>query len=203
MIKDDELILVRNRNNGWTGYTLPDSNVRRSFAPEEEKKIPYGELRSLQYAPGGDYILKNLLIVENKFALEQLNMTVEPEYFYTEKDIRDILFKSDNMDAFLDFLDYATDGAIEIATNIAVKERIPDSRKREALSKKSGLNIDNDIKVNEIMDAEDEKKDEEKPKERRVKIEESDKPKRRTEAPKVEPTSTGSGSKYKIVSVKE
>ena len=184
MMKDDTLIVVRNRNNGSTGYTLPDSNVRRLFAPAESKKIPLGELRSLQYAPGGDYIIKNLLIVEDKEALEALNMKVEPEYFYTEKEIRDLLLNK-SMDEFLDFLDFATQGAIELAKDIAVREEIPDSRKREALSKKTGFNIDNAIQINRIMDEPEEEKVEDKPKERRVKNEEKtpETPQRRTAAP--------------------
>lgn len=184
MMKDDTLIVVRNRNNGSTGYTLPDSNVRRLFAPAESKKIPLGELRSLQYAPGGDYIIKNLLIVEDKEALDALNMKVEPEYFYTEKEIRDLLLNK-SMDEFLDFLDFATQGAIELAKDIAVREEIPDSRKREALSKKTGFNIDNAIQINRIMDEPEDEKAEDKPKERRVKAEEKkpETPQRRTATP--------------------
>ena len=179
MIKDDTLVVVRNRNNGSTGYTLPDNNIRRSFAPGEEKKIPFAELRSLQYVSGGDYILRNLLIINDKEALDALNMKVEPEYFYTEKEIKDLLLNK-SMDEFLDFLDFASQGAIEIAKDIAVKEQIPDTRKREALSKKTGFNIDNAIQINKIMDAdeEDEKNAEAQTKERRVKPKEEN-----TEAP--------------------
>lgn len=167
-----KLIDVRNRNNGTTGYTLPDSNVRRFFSPGEVKKIPFDELQSLQYADGGDYILKNLLVVEDKEALEKLNMSVEPEYFYNEQKIREMLFNAE-MDAFLDFLDYAPEGAIEIAKDIAVKEQIPDTRKRKAISEKTGFNIDNAIMVNNVMNTEDEASTEkEEKKERRVKIEE-------------------------------
>lgn len=180
-----KLVAVRNRNNGTTGYTLPDSNVRRSFAPGETKKISMDELRSLQYAPGGDYLLTNLLIVEDNDALEELNMRVEPEYFYDEKKIKDMLLNAE-MDAFLDFLDYAPEGAIEIAKDIAVKEQIPDTRKRKALSKKTGFSIDNAIMVNEVMDAEDEPKAEEPKKERRVKPAETAAPTgRRTATPEV------------------
>ena len=195
-MKDDALVVVKNRNNGSTGYILPDSNIRRSFAPGEIKKIPLGELKSLQYAPGGDYILENLLIVEDKEALDALNMKVEPEYFYNEKKIREMLLSAE-MDAFLDFLDFANAGAIEIAKEIAVKEKIPDSRKRKALSEKTGFNIDNAIRVNEIMDEEDKEAKKEETKERRVKVEESKTPARRTATPEAKPASTPS---YNVVS---
>lgn len=196
-MKDEELVIVRNRNNGSTGYTLPDSNVRRLFAPGESKKIPMAELRSLQYAPGGDYILRNLLIVENAAALDDLNMKVEPEYFYTEKEIRKLLFESDNMDAFLDFLDYATSGALEIAKDIAVKEQIPDMRKRQALSKKTGFNINSAIMVNEVLNVEEQENAEAPSKERRVKptAEESATPQRRTAPLDVQKSSP----KYNVV----
>lgn len=198
MIKDDTLINVRNRNNGTTGYTLPDSNVRRSFAPSETKKIPFGELRSLQYAPGGSYLLDNLLIIEDKEALDLLNMKVEPEYFYDEKKIKDLLYTG-SMDEFLDFLDFATAGAIEIAKDIAVKEEIPDNRKREAISKKTGFDINNAIMINKIMDTEDEKSEEEKP-ERRIKEDAETAPKRRTAVPSMPSTSAPSAPKYNVIS---
>lgn len=202
MIKDNDLINVRNRNNGTTGYVLPENNVRRSFAPGEIKKIPMSELRSLQYAPGGNYILSNLLIIEDKSALDELNMKVEPEYFYTEEEIRDMLFNK-SMDEFLDFLDFATKGAIEIAKEIAIKEEVPDTRKRKALSEKTGFNIDNAIKINEIMDAEPEEKAEgEDKKERRVPTEE--KPSgRRAATPEVKVVSKTASPQYKVVNKKE
>lgn len=202
MVKDDTLINVRNRNNGSTGYVLPDSNVRRTFAPQETKKISLGELRSLQYAPGGSYILDNLLIVENQEALDALNMKVEPEYFYDEKKIRELLLTS-SMDEFLDFLDFATSGAIEIAKEIAVKEQIPDIRKREAISKKTGFNINNAIMVNEIMDAEDEAPKAEEKTERRVKTESVSGNQRRAAVPQVtipSQNTTPVTPAYKVVS---
>ena len=181
-IKDTDLIQVRNRNNGTTGYTL-DGNFHRDFSPKETKKIPFSELQQLSYAPGGQYILDNYLVIENQEALNLLNMNVEPEYFYNEDKVKEILFTG-SINAFADFLDFAPKGAIEIAKNIAIKEQIPDIRKRDMLSKKTGLNINNAIMVNEIMDADDDK-EAEAPKQRRVQVEEdnSSTPHRRTEVP--------------------
>lgn len=166
MIKDDTMVVVRNRDRGAVGYTL-DNNFHRNFEPNESKKVPYSELAALQYAPGGAYILEHFLVVEDKTALEALNMTVEPEYFYTEADVRKILLEPNNMDEFMDFIDFAPEGAIDIAKDIAVKEQIPDVRKREALSKKTGLNINNAIMVNQVMN--EGEGEAEAPKERRVK----------------------------------
>lgn len=180
MIKDTDLIVVRNRNNGKTGYTL-DNNFHRDFSFQEEKKIPFEELKRLSYAPGGKYLLDNYLVVENQEALDLLNMKVEPEYFYDEKKIKDMLLNAE-MDAFLDFLDYAPEGAIEIAKEIAVRNQIPDVRKRKAISEKTGFSIDNAIMVNEVM-ADEEAPKEEPKKERRVKTEEAKPTSRRVKLP--------------------
>ena len=48
-------------------------------------------------------------------------MEVEPEYNYTEEDIRNLLLNG-TLDQLKDFLDFAPTGAIEIAKNIAVEE---------------------------------------------------------------------------------
>ena len=193
MIKDTDLVSVRNRNNGITGYTL-GNGFNRDFNVGETKKVPFSELKELQYAPGGPYILNNYLVVESKEALDALNMNVEPEYFYTPEKIEELLFKG-GYDEFADFLDFAPAGAIDIAKNIAVAKEIPDMKKREMLGEKTGLNISNAIMVNHVMNEEDDKKEEEK-KERRVKVEESAEepkekaPERRTAAPKYNVVST-------------
>lgn len=190
MVKDNDLIVVRNRNNGSTGYVLEDRGIRRTWEYGETKKIPFEELRAFSYLTGGLYCLNNLLVIEDKDALEALNMEVEPEYYYTEEDIRKMLFEG-SIDAFADFLDFAPEGAIEIAKSIAINEQIPDTRKREMLSKKTGLNINNAIMVNQIMDSEDDA-EEEAPKQRRVQVEEKkSETGRRTAAPA-----------YKVVSTK-
>ena len=182
MIKDDTLITVRNRANGSVGYST-ESNPHRRFEPNEVKKIPFVELKQLQYGKGGQYALDNLLVIEDKEALDLLNMNVEPEYFYTEDSIKDMLLNG-SIDAFADFLDFAPDGAIDIAKDLAVKLEIPDVRKRNMISEKTGLNITNAIMVNKVMDEED-NKEAEAPKQRRVQIEElnTEVKQRRTETP--------------------
>jgi hypothetical protein len=194
-----KLISVRNRNNGSTGYTIPEKNLWRSFAPGETKQIPLEELQELQYQPGGDYMLKNLLIIEDKDALDALNMQVEPEYNYTENDIRNILLNG-TLDQLRDFLDFAPAGGIEICKDIAVKEEIPDVRKREIISQATGFDINSAIMVNKVMDAEDEKPQEQK-KERRVAVAEGTK-QRRVAVPETSSSAEEkpAAAKYKILS---
>lgn len=154
---ENEMVIVTNRNNGYTGYQIPDTGVSRNFAPGESKRISKEELMQLSYIEGGEYLLKNYLIVNNDKALEELNISVQPEYYYTEEEIKELLMTG-SLDQLEDTLNFAPDGVIEIIKDMAVKMELPDTRKRKMISEKTGFNIDNAIRVNEVM-AEDQVKD--------------------------------------------
>ena len=154
---ENEMVIVTNRNNGYTGYQIPDTGVRRNFAPGESKRISKDELMQLSYIEGGEYLLKNYLIVNNDKTLEELNISVQPEYYYTEEEIKELL-TTGSLDQLEDTLNFAPDGVIEIIKDMAVKTELPDTRKRKMISEKTGFNIDNAIRVNEVM-AEDQIKD--------------------------------------------
>ena len=192
------LVSVRNRNNGNTGYSIPDRGIWRNFTPGETKQIELEELQQLQYQPGGDYTLRNLLVIENEEALEALNMDVEPEYNYTEDDIRKLLLDG-TVDQVKDFLDFAPEGAIEIAKDIAVKEEIPDVRKRDAISEATGFNINNAINLSHALADDDEEEKIESKKQRRAEVpgaaSKTETKERRTEAPAT--------PKYKVVEKKK
>lgn len=147
----EQLIKVTNRDNGYVGYGIPDTGVRRKFAPGETKEIPLSELKALQYVPGGDSVLKDLLVINNRDALSALNMTVEPEYFYSEEDVEKLLFEG-SLDQLEDALNFAPEGVINLIKDIAVKKEIPDMRKRDLITKMTGFGIQNAINVNHILE---------------------------------------------------
>lgn len=188
---ESKLIDVRNRDAGSVGYSIPDRGVWRSFAPGETKKIQLEELQALQYVPGGEFTLKHLLMVNDKDALSVLNMETEPEYFYTEKEVKELL-TTGTLDQLKDCLDFAPEGVIDLIKKIAVDIKLPDTLKREAIEKKTGFSINNAIMVNQVMDAENEVKEEPKAARRTAPIAtEEEKTARRTTLPK-----------YNVVSVK-
>ena len=155
MIKDDTLINVRNRNNGTTGYTLVDgAKETRLWAENEVKKITFAELKRVSYLPGGAELLRDYLVIEDPAAIEALNVGIDiqeqPEYLYTENEIRDLLFNG-SLDELKDFLDFSPDGGIEIAKQIAVNEELPDMRKRKIISEATGFNINTAIEINDMM----------------------------------------------------
>jgi hypothetical protein len=151
-MEENAFVNVTNRDSGQVGYTLPDKNLHRTFAVGETKKISLEELQQLSYVSGGEYILKNCLIVNNTDALSALNLEVEPEYFYTETEVRKILTEG-SLDQLEDCLNFAPDGVLDLIKKIAVEEELPDTRKRKLISEKTGFNIDNAINVNHIVDA--------------------------------------------------
>lgn len=151
----EKIVEVTNRNGGWTGYTVPDLNITRNFKPGETKKIPFEELWSLQSVPGGDFILHNCLIINDTDALSQLNMeNLEPEYFYTEAEVRELL-NSGSLEQLEDCLNFAPDGVIDLVKTIAVQTELPDTRKRKLIYEKTGVNIDTAINLNNMMAEED------------------------------------------------
>ena len=189
MIKDDTLINVRNRNNGTTGYTLADgAKETRLWAENEVKKITFAELKRVSYLPGGAELLRDYLVIEDPAAIEALNVGIDiqeqPEYLYTENEIRDLLFNG-SLDELKDFLDFSPDGGIEIAKQIAVNEELPDMRKRKIISEATGFNINTAIEINDMMKDNGVEEDAAPKKQRRVAKEAeaapaSEKPTRRT-----------------------
>jgi len=148
MLENNTIIKVKNRDNGTVGYVIPDlGNLHRSFQPHEEKDISYEELKKLSYLPGGNVILKDYLIIENEDAVAELLGEVEPEYNYTEEDIKNILERG-SVDQLLDALDFAPSGVIDLIKDMAVKIELNDVRKREAILQKTGFNVTSAIEIN-------------------------------------------------------
>ncbi len=148
MIDKNTIVSVTNRDNGNVGYTIPDLGINRTYHPGETKKITMDELYKLSYLPGGMILLKDLLIVDNPEALaEVLNQNVEPEYYYTEADVKELLLNG-SLDQLKDCLDFAPEGVIDLIKDFAVKLEINDIAKRDTISEKTGFNITRAIEIN-------------------------------------------------------
>lgn len=129
---------VRNRCTGTVVYSVPDLNIRRDFAPGEIKEIPKNELEALLQKPGGKAILMKYLQV-SKEDIENLDVIQpEQEYFYSDEDVKKIM-KYGSQDEFLDMLDFAPTGVIDMIKDYAVKLPLTDLFKIEALKKKTGF----------------------------------------------------------------
>ena len=131
---------VTNRSGSTVIVSIPEDNIRKEFAPGETKKMTHEELEKFSNRPGGMNIIVDYLQIQDPEAVKELEINAEPEYFMTEKEIRDLLLTG-SQDAFLDALDFAPTGVIEIMKDLAVTLPLNDVAKREAMKKKTGFDV--------------------------------------------------------------
>lgn len=161
MIENSKIIKVTNRSNGRVGYTIPDlNNLHRSFIAGETKEVSMEELRKLSWIAGGKVLLDKYLIIEDQDAIREIMGEVEPEYYYTEEDVVNLLTNG-TLEQLQDCLDFASEGVIELVKNMAVKLPVNSVAMRQEILKKTGFNVDKAIMVNEES-AEDAQPEEEK-----------------------------------------
>ena len=141
---------VKNRSAGMVLYKIPELNVRREFSPGETKKISYEELEKLSFQSGGRSLLDDYLQITNIESLPELNLTAEPEYFMSEDQIIDLI-KNGSLDAFLDCLDFAPVGVLDIIKQLSVSLPMNDIQKRQALKDKTGFDVTTAIN-NDMVD---------------------------------------------------
>lgn len=176
---------VKNRSASVVGYTIPDLNARRRFAPGEVKQISEEEIEKLLYQPGGRELFLDNLQVDKKEMIK-LGFEVEPEYFYSEEDVKRIMLTG-SLDEYLDMLDFAPDGIVNLVKDLAVKLPLTDMNKIEGLKRKIGFDasaaLKNQREVEQSLNIT------EKPAVQR----------RRTEVPTERRTEQPAQEKYKII----
>lgn len=157
-MEDSAKVKVKNRSHSSVVYVVPDmGNLRREFSGLEEKIITFEELRKLNGTYGGSVLLKDYLVIRDEQAVKDLNFDVEPEYFYSKEDVERILTKG-SMDEFLDCLDFAPQGVIDLIKEYAVTLPLNDVAKREVLLNKFDYDVNKIIEVRRASTEGEEKK---------------------------------------------
>ena len=146
---------VANRSASTVVYKIPEMNIRRTFAPGEVQRITFDELQKLSYQPGGRELMANFLQIRSEGIVQTLNIPAQPEYYMNEQQIIELL-QSGSQEAFLDCLDYAPVGVIDLIKKFAVSLPLTDYEKRQALKQKTGFDVDNAIKNLNAEKAEEE-----------------------------------------------
>lgn len=141
MIIETTTYNVKNRSSSVVVYRIPETNIRREFAPGETKKIPFGELEKLTYQEGGRELIENFLQILEKEVTEDLNIRREPEYNMSEAQVQELL-QTGSLDVFLDALDFAPIGVIDLIKTMSVSLPLTDISKRKALKEKTGFDVD-------------------------------------------------------------
>lgn len=182
---------VTNRSGSIAVYNTEDDHgriVRRQFAPGQTRAVPYWELEKLTYQSGGAELIANYFLITEKEVLEDLNIPTEPEYFMTKDEIIKLM-NFGSLDEFLDALDFAPEGVLQLIKDLAVELPLNDVEKREAIKAKTGFDVTKAIANNR---ADKEGSAAAGPAQRRVQVADN-KPTRRA----------NTTPKYKIVSTQE
>ena len=171
MITSDTMYNVKNRSSSMVYYRIPEANIQREFAPGEIKRITFGELEKLTYQPGGRELLENFLQIVEEEVTTDLGVHRELEYDMSEAQVRDLLLTG-SLDAFLDALDFAPIGVIDLIKAMAVQLPLTNLQKRKALKDKTGFDVDKALMhIEEEQAEENAGKTAAAPAERRVKEE--------------------------------
>ena len=169
MVKDTDIIAVRNFTDQRGVYTIPEKNIRRDFSGFETKQVQAGELRELWFKSGGAKLLQDYLGVNNKELAKEFGITNDlftHEYSWTNEDI-DRVLTSGSEDELADALDYAPRGIVETIIDRAVALRIPNMNKRKLIKEMTDKDINKKIGYAELL-ATDNDKVENTPRRRRV-----------------------------------
>ena len=190
MINSEDMFNVKNRSASVVVYRIPETNLRREWAPGETKRISFDELEKLTYQPGGRELIENFLQILNKEVTNDLSVHTEPEYNMSEEQVVDLILNG-SLDAFLDALDFAPIGIIDLIKSLSVSLPITDINKRRALKEKTGFDVDKAIE-NDMASKETSIVEKEAPKRRASETAQPATPQRRT-----------SGTSYKVINTTE
>lgn len=147
---------VKNRGASTVVYKIADKGIRREFKPGQIMSISSEELEELTFQPGGSLILSQFLQILDLDGIKVAHIKAEPEYHYSEQDIAKLI-TSGSLDAFLDCLDFAPIGVIDLIKKLSISIPMVDIPKRKALKEKTGFDVESALKHNE-EDKEDDQK---------------------------------------------
>ena len=139
---------VKNRGASTVVYKIADKGIRREFKPGQIMSISSEELEELTFQPGGTLILSQFLQIMDLDGIQAARIKTEPEYHYSEQDIAKLI-TSGSLDAFLDCLDFAPIGVIDLIKKMSISIPMVDIQKRKALKEKTGFDVEAALKHNE------------------------------------------------------
>lgn len=144
MVSKDKIIELTNRDHGSVGYRIPDLNIHRTFSAGETKKVTFNEIEQLSWVDGGKALLKHYLIIQDPEAAEEILGEVQPEYFYTQKDVKKLLTEG-TLDQLKDTLEYGPKGVIDLVKQEAVELKLNNNAMRDEIQKTTHFNVTNAI----------------------------------------------------------
>ena len=147
---------VKNRGASTVVYKIVDKGIRREFKPGQIIPISSEELEELTFQPGGTMILSQFLQILDLEGIQAAGIRPEPEYHMSEADVAKLI-TSGSLDAFLDALDFAPIGVIDLIKKLSISIPMVDIPKRKALKEKTGFDVEAALRHNEESKEDDQK----------------------------------------------
>ena len=142
MRDDREFVIVVNMSNHDVGFTLTTSQKRRSLVPGVRLEMTKGEVRELNYEPGGHYMLMNLLRVTDKALAKEIGVDDDcVEYWWDDEDIDRVLNDPKSLPELEDALEFGPEGIVDRIISKAVEDNLADNDKVEAISRITGRDV--------------------------------------------------------------
>ncbi len=186
--------LVTNRSASRVFYSVPELGIRsRDFSPGETKKITQEELEGLSYLPGGVELIRDYLMIQDPQVRDELVGAVEPEYNMSIADVKNLILNG-SYDEWLDCLDFAPEGVIDLIKTLSVELPLTDTVKMQQFKEKTGLDIARQIQAKKEEEAELAAAQAKKEEKAQRRVQPVSQP-----APQSTPQRRTSGSKYKVV----
>lgn len=149
MLNKDTLVKVKNRSNGTVSYRIPDlGNLRRYYEIGETKEVTVEEVEKLSAIQGGYELLKDYLMIEDEELANKVLNHIEPEYYYTEEDVKNLLLNG-SVDQLDDCLTFGGEAIVNLVKKYAVELKIADLNKRNLIKDKTGFNVSAAVTINE------------------------------------------------------
>lgn len=194
-MNENKIFQVTNRSAGLVCYAIPEIGVKnREFQPGETKKISYDELNHLTYVPGGIELLRSYLQVHDEERAELIGQT-EPEYNMSVSDVKELILHG-TMDEWLDCLDFAPDGVIDLIRTLSIELPLTDTRKMEAFKQKKNIDIARAIQAKREEEEELKAAQEQSDASKERRVAKAAEPEKKPAAPTERRTT---GSKYNVV----
>ena len=132
-------VQVKNRSAAVVILAIPNRHIRFELQPGQViTSLTFSDLEEFSYQPGGDAILREYLQL-SEVEVKDLSLgEPQPEYYYSEADVQKLM-KTGSIDEFLDCLDFAPEGIIDLIKQYAVSLPLTDTRKLDALKEKTGF----------------------------------------------------------------
>lgn len=137
--------LVKNRSASLVVVTIPNLGYRRELSPGETTKMTYEELEKLSYQAGGKVLMSQFLQIMEDEVTDELGIHKEAEYYMNEQQIVDLL-KNGSNEQFMDCLDFAPIGVIDLVKKFAIELPLTDTVKIRILREKTGFDVEAALK---------------------------------------------------------